>query len=253
MKSPFVLSAFLFWASSVALCSAREISMTTTNWPPFYAEHLPNKGPLSEIVTEALKRTHYTSAIEFQPWVRARRSVHKGENDLILGAYYSDHRAEKHIFSDPIMMVNVGIVSNKGHNIRDYKTLHDLVPFTIGVSKGWVNNVEFDNANYLSKDFADNQVHNVRKLVHQRVDMISISFEVFRYELAKLNKPESNYVYLKPLLSRSSLHLMMHKGKEDHQEVITAFNRALTEMKADGSYQHILKKHGLDSNTASAP
>lgn len=229
--------------------------MATTNWPPFYAESLDNGGPLTEIVDEAFKRMGHTATTEFLPWTRARRKVLIGEADIILGAYFSEQRSKKHHFSDPIMMVDVGLIAHKNSGIQRFNKLEELTPYSIGVSKGWVNSPEFDNANYLSKDVANNQILNIRKLAHHRVDIISVSSEVFKYELAKNNLSHtlSQYVFLQPLLSKSSLRLMIRKSHPDHKEVIDRFNQTLAEMKKDGSYQLILKKHSIDVKSATCP
>ena len=234
---------------------AREVKMATTNWPPFYGESLVNGGPLTEIVSEAFRRMGHTSSVEFLPWSRARRKVLIGESEIILGAYFSEQRAKKHHFSDAVMMVDVGLVARKELGITSFKNLRELTPHTIGVSKGWINNAEFDAANFLSKDIATNQVLNIRKLAHNRVDMISVSFEVFKYELAQNNLTGTlpKYVFLEPLLSRASLHLMMRKGSLDHVKIINQFNSTLKEMKKDGTYQLILKKHKIDIHSTGCP
>lgn len=235
--------------------SAADYKMATTNWPPFYADNLKNGGPLTEIVTEAFKRMGHSTVTEFLPWTRARRKVLIGEADIILGAYHSDQRAEKHHFSAPIMMVDVALIAHKKLGIHSFKNLTELTPYSIGVSKGWVNSPEFDRANYLSKDVASNQVLNIRKLARNRVDIISISSEVFKYELAQnnLSGTLSQYVFLEPLLSKSGLRLMMRKSHINHEKVISEFNSTLEFMKKDGSYQRILKKHHIDPESAGCP
>lgn len=235
--------------------TARELKMVTIEWPPFGSEHLPNGGPLTEIVTEAFRRTGHKTSVEFLPWTRAKRDVITGKADIILGAYYSDERASKHTYSKPIMMVDVGIVAHKNLGITSFKKLQELSPYTIGIAKGWVYTPEFDAAAYLKKDEAKNQMLNVRKFSFRRVDMIAISLEAFRYENAKLRHSAEHpaHVFLEPLLSRSPLHVLMGKNQKDNIEVIAQFDKALEEMHADGTYTQIIMKHKMQASAGCSP
>lgn len=232
--------------------SARAIKMVTAQWAPFYSDQLPRGGPVAEIAVEAFKRTGHQATVEYLPWSRALRKATALEADIVLGAYYTDVRAKTFNFSAPILTVNVGLVTNSNTGIKSYSSLRDLSHFRIGVAKGWANSPEFDAASYLNKDLAKNQILNIRKLSYDRVDMIAIAFEVFRYEDSKIHphSPPKRHVFLEPLLSKSTLHLMISKQFADDAEIISDFNRGLQQMKDDGSYAKILKAHRIDPSAA---
>ena len=248
------LPLIVFGIANPHMVKAREIKMVTTQWAPFYSNRLPKQGPVAQIVIEAFKRAGHNATVEYLPWDRALHKVKDAEADIVLGAYYTKQRANEFSYSSPILMVDVGLVAGPHIDISRYSTLRDLNRFRIGVAKGWANSPEFDAAQYLNKYVAKNQILNIRKLKHARVDMIAVSFEVFRHENAKFPPPYSSqkHAYLEPLLSRSSLHIMMNNKLDDHQLIIASFNLALRQMKGDGTYDKILREHKIAPSAACA-
>ena len=249
-----ILGLIVFGLTILHTVNARDIKMVTTQWAPFYSKQLPKDGPVTEIVIEAFKRAGHNASVEYLPWDRALRKVRDTGADIVLGAYYTEPRAKEFTYSSPILMVDVGLIAGAHIDIIRYSSLRDLNRFRIGVAKGWANSPEFDAAQYLNKDVAKNQILNIRKLKHARVDMIAVSFEVFRHENAKFPPPYSSqkHVYLEPLLSRSSLHLMMNNKLDDHKQIIAGFNLALQQMKVDRTYDKILRAHKIAPSAACA-
>lgn len=227
--------------------SAREITMTTSNWEPFYGENLRNGGPVTEVVVEAFKRAGHQASIEFQPWARTMHSGRNKKVDIIMGAYYTRERAHTFLYSKPLMHINVGIYASTKVPFNSYSKLRQLSNFTIGVGKGWANSPEFDTAPFLTREPARNQAINVKKLYNSRIDMIVLSLEVYKHEVKKQNFQDRSHEFklLEPLLSKHCLHLLINKEIPDHQEVISGFNRAFSEMLEDGTYMKILKAHGI--------
>ena len=81
------LFAFIIFCYSVSFIEAREISMLTVDWEPYYASTLKNGGVYIEIVTTAFKRVGHSATITFLPWTRALKYVEDGTYGSIL----SDH------------------------------------------------------------------------------------------------------------------------------------------------------------------
>jgi len=240
------LFCFIVLCLSVSLIQAREISMVTVDWEPYYASSLDKGGVYTEIVTTAFKRAGHTATVRFLPWKRALKYVEEGKNDIVMGAYYNDERNKIYHYSDSCMTLNTGLVAHKKLGITSYKTLKDLKPYKIGVNRGWIYTPEFDAADYLNKDEATNQMVNIRKFFKKRVDIIAITIEIFQYEVSKLkNHNMSEVVVLDPILAKKGLHLMMGRKIPDHDKIIADFNKALKEIRSDGTYGSILSSHGF--------
>jgi polar amino acid transport system substrate-binding protein len=244
MKKFLFCFIILLW--TVSLIQARDISMVTVDWEPYYASSLDKGGVYTEIVKTAFKRVGHTASVRFLPWKRALKYVEEGKNDIVMGAYFNEERNKIYIYSDSCMTLHTGLVAHKSLGITSYKTLKDLKSYKIGINRGWIYTPEFDSADYLKKDEATNQMVNIRKFFKKRVDMIAITIEIFQYELSKLKHHDmSEVVVLNPLLGEKGLHLMMGRKIPDHEKIIADFNKGLKEIREDGTYGSILSSHGF--------
>jgi polar amino acid transport system substrate-binding protein len=246
MRVLTLLLVCVFLLYSASTTTARDISMVTTEWSPYYGSKLKNGGVITELVVAAFKKVKHSASIQYFPWKRALHLVRRRRSDLVMGAYYTKKRATIYYFSAPFYRVTVGLVALKEKEITKYSSLRDLTFYRIGIANGWANSKEFDTANYLRKDKATSQLLNIRKLFNNRVDMIAISFGVFKYEISQMKRYNiSKVVFLSPALAQNTLHLMMSKKIEDHQQIIKDFNQGLKIIKRNGTYKRILAKHGF--------
>ncbi|MDE1464014.1 substrate-binding periplasmic protein [Spartinivicinus poritis] len=225
---------------------ARDITIVTTDWEPYFASTLEEGGVLTEIVKTAFKRKGHKISLQWYPWKRCMVLVAKGKRDIALGAYFSKERAKTYYYSDPFFDINVGIIALKEAGITSYSSLHELKEYTIGVTKNWVNSAEFDKADYLRKDISQSHIITIRKLFGRRIDMIVTSIPVFQYEVGRLKHHNlSEIVVLNPLLSTNELYLISSIKLKDHKKIIQDFNKGLAEIKKDGTYGKIFSKHGF--------
>lgn len=237
--------AFIVFCSGSKL-AAREISMVTNDWAPFFGSELENDGAVTVIVKAAFQRVGHNAEIKFVPWLRALKLVKYGEHDLLMGAYYSDERSKTYLYSDPFWDIKLGLVAPKSLNINHYSKLQDLTPYKIGIVQGWVNSPEFDAADYLNKQETTNQILNVRKLLKNRVDMIVTSYDIFRYEVAtQSGYTHSDFVFIQPPLNSHKLHLIVSHQLPEGKKIIRDFNKGLAAIKQDGTYDKILKEYGF--------
>lgn len=224
----------------------RVINLTTVNWAPYYAAHLPEDGFFSEIVKSAFERAGYKPVLAFRPWKRSMVMVENGEADVLMGAYYNDERAKVYWYSDTIYLDRVVLIARKDLGIKSYQSLRDLAPYQIAIGRGWTYSEEFDNADYLQKQSATDQVVNIRKLKFGRVDLFAASETVFRYEVANHQSfSMDRFVVLEPPLKESALFLAVSRAIPDGKQITNDFNLALKAMKEDGTFRQILKKHGM--------
>lgn len=223
---------------------ARDAYMCTVEWAPYYGEKLPREGFITAIVKTAFERAGDHPELEFMPWARAMKEVQEGRCDMLMGAYYSDERAKTYYSSDPIYVVKIGLVARADLGISSYKSLRDLKRYVIGITRGFANSEAFDAADYLKKETADKQVLNMRKLFAHRLDMTVASFARFRYVAAQQHRDLSKVVFLKPALKENTLNIMVSRKIKGGQQLVEDFNRGLSEIRADGTYDRILQEMG---------
>jgi len=219
---------------------ARDISMLTVEWAPHYGSELPEQGLTTAIVKAAFKAEGHNSAVDFIPWARALKEVEVGNSDVVMGAYHNNEREQAYIFSDPIYFLQLGLIARPGLGVSEYKTLRDLTPYSIGISRGFANSEEFDAASYLDKHVATFPNLNIRKLFRGRIDMAVMNFDLFRYEARKEGFCISNVEFMEPPLETHGLFLMASRQVADGEKIIQDFNRGLDKIRKNGEFDRIV-------------
>jgi polar amino acid transport system substrate-binding protein len=46
-------------------------------------------------------------------------------------------------------------------------------------------------------------------------------------------------------LSENSLHILVSLKNPDHEQIVAGFDREIAAMKEDGSYERLLRQHGM--------
>jgi polar amino acid transport system substrate-binding protein len=239
--------AFLayFMLFSIAPSLAIEtIVLSTEQWEPYIAEQLPNNGFLGEIVRESFKRSGYDVKYRFLPWARVVAVSDNGEVDGYLPAYYSKERELASIFSEPFAAGFNVFFKMRSLDVS-YVKLEELNRYRIGVVRGYVNDEKFDAADYLRKDFSTDNLTNIRKLLSGRVDLFVADKYVVLY-LLKNNFPglDNTIDFIEKPLSRNNLFVCISRKTTNGALKVKAFNDGLKQIKADGTYQKIMEKHG---------
>ncbi len=222
-----------------------EIRLTTVNWEPFYDEGIEQQGFITALTREAFERAGYDTEVDFVPWARAMYDVEQGVRHVLLGAYYTEERAETFIASDRLYTTRVGLVALEDLGRDSYDSLRDLSDYDIGYGRGWATSEEFDQADYLNRIPEDDNVLNVRKLYADRIDMIAMNFDRFMAITREEGVDPDEAVFLDPPLQESGLYLMVSRAIPNGEELVEEFNRALAEMRQDGTYDEILEGLGV--------
>ena len=80
-------------------------------------------------------------------------------------------------------------------------------------------------------------------------DRVKLALEdeyVARYFLARESPKVRNAVeFLPRALSENSLHILVSLKNPDHARIVAGFDREIAGMKADGSYDRLLRQHGM--------
>jgi len=225
---------------------SQKVKMVTTDWAPYYASTLESGGLVTELVQTAFIRGGHESSINWYSWLRAMKMTKDGSADAVMGAYYSEERAKDYNYSDPIFSVDVGLIALKSLGIVKYEGLRSLESYTIGAMRGWVYTHEFDTANYIKKQIVVNQIFAVRMLFAKQIDLVAASILVFKHEASFLTKSkDEDIVVLNPLLDSKPLYLIFSKSIPNSLELVESFNAGLESIRADGTFQNILDKHGF--------
>lgn len=198
-----------------------------------------------EVARAALEPKGYKVSLELVPWARAVHCAKVGRCDGLYLSYYVEERKQWFVFSDPIGELRTGFFKLKSHDIS-FKTLDDLRPYRIGMTRGAAVSEEFDKADFLEKNPVPHHTTNVKKLLRGRLDLVVAAKPVFEY-LIRTTLPEDEYnriEFLEPSLSSQTLHMAISKKSANYEQKLKDFNDGLARIKADGTYDRIRRSHG---------
>ena len=245
MKKSIIILQTLLVLAGIQMVQAEKVVLTTLDWEPYIGKKLDNGGFVAEIATEAFKRGGYDLEIKYYPWARTKMMAVNGEVDGYFPEYYAEDLKEHSLLSDPFEGGPVGFFKRTGSPIT-YSTLEELKDCKIGVVRGYVNEENFDAADYLKKEEVKDDLTNIKKLLAERIDLF-VGDKFVGFYLLQQNMPHmvGQMQFIEPALANMNLYVCVSKKTADADKKQAAFNAGLESMKADGTLKEIMNKHGF--------
>jgi polar amino acid transport system substrate-binding protein len=234
-----VVAGGLISASAFAVAQTRNISIV--------GDEEKRGSYLVEITQEAFRRVGYEPEFDFVPWARALFQCEHGKQTVLLAAYYTNERAEKMAFTEPIGATRVFLLKRKDQQIT-FKTMNDLRPYRIGHIIGSKVNPDFDTAEatFLKMEYVSTAEQNMSKLLAGRIDLMVEKEERIKQLLdTTFAKDKDRLELIYPPLQLNHFYNCISKAQPDCQQMIADFNRGLQMIQKDGTLTAILKRHGI--------
>ncbi|MDT4853939.1 ABC transporter arginine-binding protein [compost metagenome] len=214
-------------------------------YPPFADPAHPEQGISLQIVRAAYATQGYTVEMRFVPWARAVNGVKTGEYDILPNAWWTQERAEFLLFSEPYMKSEIKFIKRKGDPF-EYHGLESLTGKTVGIVKGYGYGDEFLNSTNFARPEVTQTLQNLKKLVLGRIDLTLEDEFVARWVLkhkAPTLMPQLEFT--QNGLSSQQMHVTSSLKSPRHKTIIDAFNKGLAAIKANGTYDEILRENDL--------
>ena len=236
-------------AAFVVICSgsasAESLTLATLNWPPFYAEDLPENGFFAALSREAFKRAGYDMELKFMTWNRALELSKKGKYDGILGAYYNADRETHFIFTAPVSQNQESFIRKTGSDAA-YTGMEALKAYKIGGLMGAAPLKEL-KANGITAEGTADELGSMKKLNAGRIDLLVMGKQNLYWALNNDSgfKPFKGKVeVIEPPFKSYDLFCPITRKRDDAAQIVEKFNAALAAMKADGTYKTIMDRFG---------
>lgn len=224
---------------------AQNLKMAGDAWAPYSDASLLNGGISTDLIRTALKRAGYATEYEQVPWARGMHGVSEGRYDILVNAWYSEGRTHIGQFSGEYLVNRLRFLKLKTSDI-DYQSLDQLHPYPIAVVRGYAYSPEFDADEQLKKVPVASFSTAVRMLQAGRVSLAVEDEYAAKVALSHESDELRNSVeFLPRSLSENSLHILVSLKNPEHEKIVAAFDQAIRDMKADGSYAQLLMQHGL--------
>jgi polar amino acid transport system substrate-binding protein len=227
------LSGTLAWAEEPVV-----VDVDIENPPFMYAKDGQAKGIYPALVKEAFSRMKVPVTLAARPWKRVIEEIDQGMAG-VAGIYSNEERRQKYDYSDVIMVENIAVFYHQDNPVI-FENLDSLSGKRVGTIRGWLYTDEFSEAGKSGKltiDEVSGDEKNFEKLEAKRVDAVlaieqsgNALLATGRFPSVKMN---SQY------LSSAESFLAFNKSA-NKQDLLTKFNAAIKEMKADGSFDRIV-------------
>lgn len=223
---------------------AEKLRLVADSWPPFTDASMPGGGLATVIVTTALHRAGFASEFEQVPWARALLGVGEGRYDVLINAWFDEGRTRIGQFSTSYLTNRVRLLKRKGDVLR-FEQLSDLYPYPIATVRDYAYSPEFDTDQQLQKVPVRSFSVAVRMLAAGRVGLTLDDEYVARYFLQRESRSVRDGVeFVDKPLGENRLHILVSLKNPRHQEIVAGFDRAIAEMKVDGSFARLLQHYG---------
>lgn len=238
----FIQTAFALSIGFSSLSHAQDVSMTTTNWAPFYGSELEQGGFISAIVSESFKASGYHSQIEFTQWKEAMQQVKAGDKDVLVGAYYSDERAKDYHVSMPIYSVLTGVIKQEGLDLDFYSSFETLNQYKIGKMEGSVIGKSFDAFPFQNIQGFDGAEAGIKALAKGDINLYADNLSVVKSIAGKIGIDPSQLSMVQPPIEQNDLYIMVSKNITDGKKLRDDFNAGFIMIQTNGTYEKILKQ-----------
>ena len=212
-----------------------QLVFNVTGQPPLNTP--AQDGFMDEVSREALKRIGYDLVINRQPAERALRSANTGLIDGEMSRIQGLNKMYANLIRVPekIMDWDFFIFSKKAINLQ--QGWQSLKEKNIAFITGWkiLENSVPESA-VITKTKNSRQLFTL--LEKDRTDYIVYEHWGGQYLINKLQL--DNVVIQSPALAKKEMFMYLHKK---HATLVPKLSKALAEMKNDGSYQRLVKKH----------
>lgn len=213
-------------------------------WPPFILKD-GQTGLATEVVKAAFKSEGHSVDLKILPWARALDGVKKGSIDMLIATWHTKERTAYLRYSNPYAQNNIKFIKRKG-DTYEFNGLDSLSGLKVGILRGYGYNSDFLNASNFTRPETSDFIANIKKVIAKRIDLTLEDEIVGKALLSKHPDLSSKIEFTSNGLSTNDVHVSSGIANSKSQNIVNIFNSGLEKIKADGTYDAIFKKYGIE-------
>jgi polar amino acid transport system substrate-binding protein len=235
--------AMLLAVDSLA-AKAPTLRVSGSIWSPYIDQTLESYGLASEIVSTALRRAGYEIEPTVEPWTRAYQGASLGVYDVLAAVWQTDSRAREMLFSEPYFFNDIVLIARAGPRMD---SIEDLRGRRVGVVEGYAYGGGFDENRDIIRVRSNHLVQNLLLLRQGKIDaVVGDSYSIIHAITKYMPDAVSDWVLIPQPVARRALYAGASKQNPDAAGIIANFNKAIKEMREDGTYNEIVGRHTKD-------
>ena len=220
-----------------------DIRFVTEDYPPY---NMMVKNELKGISVDLLmkvggllKSNLKNDDISLFPWARSYKIALKEKNTCLFATTRSSSRENLFKWVGPIAPNRISVFALKQRGIK-VKDVKDLMGYRIGVVRNDIGHQLAQKNGLMDTQAVTLNVSNMRKLKRGRIDVWIYDENVAKWQI-KLNGYSSDEFEVVYVLEKSDLYYAFNKNTSD--KIVKDFQKALDQLKTDGTHQKILNKY----------
>jgi len=214
------------------------LTLTTEEYPPlnFSPDNgVTVSGSSTDLMREIMRRSGLTGTISIYPWQRAFNMALNIKEGCVFSTTRTEAREHQFKWVGPLSTTRWVLFAKADSSIQA-KTLDELRPYTIGGYQGDAKALFLIEKGF-KVDEAINEDQNFKKLNAGRISLWAAGSDNGPWYAKKLN------IKIKPVLVFNEVRLYAACNPAISDADITRMNEALKAIKADGTYNRIIKAY----------
>jgi polar amino acid transport system substrate-binding protein len=178
-----------------------EISLVTMEIPPFMSEHMPEQGAATYALKMIFKKRGYDLKMSFAPFLRSK-NLATHDRDFVGYAPSTKYNIIKGFTLSKAFYQSPWVIIQNKENPVQWKKIEDLTKYLGGNVNGYdmvPEATRLYEAGKLKVEMAPDDVRNILKLAHKRVDYIFMDENMYKFLMA------TNPI-LKPFAEKLEIH-----------------------------------------------
>jgi len=240
-QTAFRLAAIALLVLLIRPVVAEELRLAANEWPPYTFADVYRQGVATALVTAGLERAGYQSRVTIMSWSRVLDTTRRGDNDVIIAAWFTEERDSELAFSEPYLTNEVVFLTRGDVQVRKLSR-QALGGYRIGVVEDFAYGEKpYDTAG-LDIVIGWTVRDNVRALFARELDLVLGDERILRHEVDLVSGAKFVSFIPEPLDTRG-LRIAVSRARGDHADIVAAFNAAISAMREDGSYNSVLANY----------
>lgn len=219
---------------------AREVRLVTLEYPPYSSEHLPGRGSVVELTSQAFAAMGQAARIDFMPWARAQAELQKGNYDGILLLWPEEIVNMHLIASRPLFYSDLGFFTRRDTPVQ-FSQLGELAGRKVGVARGYGYPQSILDSGIVAEEAVDD-LTNLRKLAAGRFDLVLLEQRVGEHLLSLDPSLQHKLVWQGNVLARIPLFVGFRPSQADQPDWAGLYAQGLSALLANGEYLRILQR-----------
>lgn len=235
--------------SGGAAALADEIHLVTGEFAPYSGENLPSGGMLTDLVTGIFYQLGYPVSVTYLPWKRGYQQTLSGKFTATFPYSFSTERAAQMLYSAPLRSDSVHLFVHIEAKLK-YTKLEDLRGARLCTALGYNLFPEIQEAltQQLVELISVREMDScVRMMESRRADGIFLSEQAGWHLIDVAAGSRRNYRMLDKPIHEVREYLLIAKDYPGAAEILKRFNQELARLIANGGYQRVAARHGVDA------